>query len=294
MQLRFWGVRGSIPTPGPHTVRYGGNTTCLEVRTDDDALIILDAGSGIRALGLELARQMPLDCSIFITHTHWDHIQGLPFFVPLFVPGNRLTIHGLFDPVSMRSIRDVLSVQMEYRFFPVREAELKADIDFVTLTEKQQVQVDDATVTALLMNHPVLCMGYKIECNGKSLFFTGDHEPFQNIYSPQEPEYDDYQKHILDKRQGIIEFIRGVDVLVTDAQYTDDEYPDKVGWGHSTHSKGLEMAREAEVGRVYFTHHEPTRSDDELDAVLFALRRDHATAGGPEIDLAREGESVGI
>lgn len=294
MQLRFWGVRGSIPTPGPHTVRYGGNTTCLEVRTDDDALIILDAGSGIRALGLELARQMPLDCSIFITHTHWDHIQGLPFFVPLFVPGNRLTIHGLFDPVSMRSIRDVLSVQMEYRFFPVREAELKADIDFVTLTEKQQVQVDDATVTALLMNHPVLCMGYKIECNGKSLFFTGDHEPFQNIYSPQEPEYDDYQKHILDKRQGIIEFIRGVDVLVTDAQYTDDEYPDKVGWGHSTHSKGLEMAREAEVGRVYFTHHEPTRSDDELDAVLFALRRDHAAAGGPEIDLAREGESVGI
>lgn len=294
MQLRFWGVRGSIPTPGPQTVRYGGNTTCLEVRSDDNRLIILDAGSGIRALGLELARQMPVDCSIFISHTHWDHIQGLPFFVPLFVPGNTVTIHGLFDPVSMRSIRDVLSVQMEYRFFPVREAELKAAIDFVTLTEKQEVQVGDAVVTAVLMNHPVLCMGYKVQCNDKSMFFTGDHEHFQNIYSPQEPEYDDYQKHILDKRKSIMDFIQGVDVLVTDAQYTDEEYLSKVGWGHSTYARGLEMAVEAGVKRVFFTHHEPTRNDDELDALLFALRRDHARPGGPEIDFAREGEGVDI
>lgn len=292
MQLRFWGVRGSIPTPGPHTVRYGGNTTCLEVRSDDGTLIILDAGSGIRGLGLELARQMPVACNIFISHTHWDHIQGLPFFVPLFVPGNTVTIHGLFDPVSMRSIRDVLAVQMEYRFFPVREAELRADIDYATLKEGQQVTLGDATVTAVLMNHPVLCLGYIVACNGKSLFFTGDHEHFQNIYSPNDPEYDDFQKHILEKKQAIMQHIRGVDLLVTDAQYTEEEYVSKVGWGHSTFPQGLEMAREAGAKKVYFTHHEPTRTDDELDTLLVALRRDHGSPEGPEINLAREGETV--
>ncbi len=294
MQLRFWGVRGSIPTPGPHTVRYGGNTTCLEVRSDDGALIILDAGSGIRGLGQELVRQMPVACNIFISHTHWDHIQGLPFFAPLFVPGNSVTIHGLFDPVSMRSIRDVLAVQMEYRFFPVREAELKAEIEYTTLKEGQQVALGDATVTAVLMNHPVLCLGYKVACNGKSLFFTGDHEHFQNIYSPKEPEYDDFQKHILEKKQAIMRHVTGVDLLVTDAQYTEDEYASKTGWGHSTYSQGLKMAREAGAKKVYLTHHEPTRTDDELDAMLFALRRDCGSPEGPEINLAREGETVQI
>lgn len=292
MMLRFWGVRGSIPVPGPETVRYGGNTTCLEIFTDAGAVIIIDAGSGIRPLGLELAKRMPVDCAVFITHTHWDHIHGLPFFTPLFVEGNSVTIHGLSDPVSMRSIRDVLAVQMEYRFFPVREAELKADIEYVTLVENQEVTVADATVSAVLMNHPVLCLGYKVACNGKTLFFTGDHEHYQNIYSPGEPEYEDYQELIKERKRNVIERVRGVDVLVTDAQYTDAEYENKVGWGHSTYANGLEMAREVGAESVYFTHHEPTRSDDALDALLLGLRRDHEQPGGPRIHLAREGDCV--
>ncbi len=291
MELRFRGVRGSIPTPGPETVRYGGNTTCLELLSDDGSLIILDAGTGIRALGLELARRMPVTCHIFITHTHWDHIQGFPFFTPLFVPGNRIVLHGLFDPVSMRSIRDVLSVQLDYRFFPVREAELKADIAYETMHESLEVPVGDAVVSAVLMNHPVLCLGYKVRCNGKSLFFTGDHEHFQNIYAPDEPEYAEYQKHVAAKRQALVERLRGVDLMITDAQYTQEEYATKVGWGHSSYAQGLELARQAGVGRVYFTHHEPTRSDDALDAIAAELRRE-AGDGPPEVRLAREGELV--
>lgn len=237
MRVKFWGVRGSIPTPGPMTVKYGGNTPCIEVILDDGSILILDAGSGIRPLGLNLAKRMPIQSSLFISHTHWDHIQGLPFFLPLFVPGNRIDIYGLVDPVSMGSIRDALSVQLDYRFFPVREAELQAEIHYESLTESSIVQVGNATVTTMLMNHPVLCLGFKIESQGRSLFYTGDHEPYQNIYSPEEPEYDDYQQHITDKKQDMLRRLEGVDMLISDAQYTPEEYETKTGWGALAHAR---------------------------------------------------------
>jgi len=292
MRLTFWGTRGSIGVPGPDTVVYGGNTTCLEIAACGET-IILDAGTGIRALGQELARRMPVSCSIFISHTHWDHIQGLPFFVPLFVPGNTIAIHGTFDPVNNKDLREVLAAQMDYNYFPVRSAELKADIAYHTLREGQTVALGEVRVTPIIMNHPVISFGYKVSCGGKSVFFTGDHEDYANIYEPGDPFYDDYEDIIRQKRVQISDFIRGVDVLVSDCQYTEAEYPSKAGWGHSTPGMAVALAQSAGVGRLFLTHHEPTRADVGLTLFLEEIR-ERFKHTGIAIDLAREGQSVEI
>lgn len=267
MKIRFWGVRGSIPSPGRKTVRYGGNTTCIEIETDDGATIILDAGSGIHPLSHSLLKKLPLSCSIFITHTHWDHIQGLPFFVPVFIPGNHIRIYGAVDPVLQKDIGDILSRQMEYCYFPVREAELKADIQYSSLHERQTVEIGSAVVTNIVMNHPVLNFGYRIDCNGRKIFFTGDNEPLYNIYQPGDDYHTEYENQISRKNAMLADFIRDADVLIADAAYTEKEYPAKKGWGHGTYDSCIEMAKNAGVQTLYLTHHEPLRSDDELDSI---------------------------
>jgi len=201
MKVHFWGVRGSIPAPGPHTFRYGGNTTCIEVRSDDNSLIILDAGTGIFPLAQELLKQMPVQAHVFITHTHWDHIHGLPFFTQLFIPGNSVRIHGGYDVVAGRGIDQIMEVQLQYSYFPVREAEMKARIEYETLSIGEPVQVGDATVTPFLLNHPVVDFGYRVACNGKSVFFTGDHEPWSNMYSPEDEGYAEFQQ-MVETQQG--------------------------------------------------------------------------------------------
>ncbi|WP_027185981.1 MBL fold metallo-hydrolase [Desulfovibrio inopinatus] len=291
MRITMWGVRGSIPAPGPETVRYGGNTTCLEVVTSDDKRIILDAGSGIRALGLELAKNMPLSCDIFITHTHWDHIQGLPFFVPLFVPNNDIRIRGTFDPVSMKGIDEILAVQMEYCYFPVRSTELKANIRYDSIRERQTIQVGTATVSSILMNHPVLTFGYKIEDSGKSFFFTGDHEHYANIFSPEDQEYEEFEKLVAAKSANLLEFIDGVDYVVADAQYTQAEYPSRVGWGHATLDDCVALGRQANVGHLCLTHHEPTRTDDALESIFADLLHRNADMAN-KLSLAFEGKVI--
>ncbi len=291
MRFRFRGTRGSLAAPGSDTVKYGGNTTCIEVRSDADELIILDAGTGIRELGIELAASMPVKCHLFISHTHWDHIQGLPFFIPMFVPGNELIIYGPPDPLTMTGIEAVLAKQMEYPHFPVRVAELQADISYDTLSDGQTVDLGFASVSTLLMNHPAMDFGSKVRCDGKTLFFTGDHEPFYNIYQPGEEDYDDYEKIVQERNQGIVEFLRDVDVLIADAQYSEEEYPMKQGWGHSTFERTLALAQEAGVGKVYLTHHETTRTDDQIDAILARLQEEWKDSG-VNFDMAREGEVI--
>lgn len=267
MIINLRGVRGSIPVPGKDTIKYGGNTTCIEITTDEGDKIIIDGGSGIRQLGNELMKQLPVNCSIFITHTHWDHIQGLPFFIPLFVPGNNIDIYGSFDPVYMKDLKTILAQQMEYCYFPVRESELNANITYNNLKEGEAIQVGSATVTPLLINHPVLNFGYKIESNNKSFFFTGDYEPPLNIYQPEDEGYNEYQRLIDQQKQILTDFIQGVDVVVADCQYTREEYLTKKGWGHGTHDSCIELARAANIGALYFTHHDPTRTDQELDKI---------------------------
>jgi phosphoribosyl 1,2-cyclic phosphodiesterase len=288
-------VRGSIASPGPRTVRYGGNTTCIEVRSDDNTLIVLDAGTGIFQLSQTLFKEMPLTAHVFITHTHWDHIQGLPFFIPIFVPGNTVRVHGAYDIVSGAGIEQVMDVQLQYSYFPVREAELKARIEYETLTVGEPCQVGDATVTSVMLNHPVIDLGYRVDCNGKSVFFTGDHEPWYNIYDPADAEYAEYQRMVDEKTDAVVEAIRGVDVLIADSSYTVAEYPAKKGWGHGTFDASIALGKRAGAKRVICTHHEPTRFDDDLERVFNeAVERNPRGAGDPEVLLAREGLEIEI
>ncbi|MDD5248429.1 MAG: MBL fold metallo-hydrolase [Rhodocyclaceae bacterium] len=293
MKIRFWGVRGSIASPGPHTVRYGGNTTCIEVRTDDNTLIVLDGGTGIFQLSQTLLKEMPLTAHVFITHTHWDHIQGLPFFIPIFVPGNTVRIHGAYDIVSGSGIEQVMNVQLQYSYFPVREAELKARIEYETLTVGAPFAVGDAVVSNVMLNHPVIDLGYRVDCNGKSVFFTGDHEPWYNIYDPADAEYAEYQRIIDEKQDAVVAAIRGVDVLIGDSSYTAAEYPAKRGWGHGTFDSTIALGRRAGAKKVICTHHEPTRFDDDLEKAFHeALARNPGGAGDAEVLLAREGMEI--
>ena len=293
MKIKFWGVRGSIPSPGASTVKYGGNTTCIEIRTDNNELIILDAGTGVYPLSQMLLKEMPLAAHFLITHTHWDHIQGLPFFIPIFIPGNSLRLHGAFDPVSGRGIEQVMDVQLQYSYFPVREAEMKANIEYEILLPERSVAIGQAIVTPTLLNHPVINFGYRIDCNGKSVFFTGDHEPYYNIYAPGEDGFEEYRMLIEQKEASIIAAMRGVDVLIADSSYTDLEYKSKQGWGHGTYRSCFDMAKKAGAKILYCTHHEPTRSDEALEREFaLALSTYPVSAGDPEFRLAREGEEI--
>lgn len=293
MKVRFWGVRGSIASPGPQTVRYGGNTTCIEVRSDAGALIILDAGTGIFPLAQQLLKHLPVQANIFMTHTHWDHIQGLPFFTPLYIPGNSVRIHGGYDIVSRRGIEQIMEVQLQYSFFPVREAEMKAAIDYRTVNVGESVTVGDATVTPLLLNHPVVNFGYRIDCNGKSVFFTGDHEPWPNIYPTDDTEHVEYQRMIDQQQAHLDAALAGVDILIADSSYAAAEYQTKIGWGHGTLEGSIAWGRRLGVKTLVCTHHEPERDDDALEAAFAAAMRAAGPKAGDncttEFMLSREG-----
>lgn len=284
MKFRFWGVRGSIPSPGPRTARYGGNTTCIEVRTDADTLIVLDGGTGLFPLAQHLLARPPVHANIFITHSHWDHIHGLPFFTPLFVKGSRVRLHGAHDPVTGRGIEHVMGVQLQNSYFPVGETEMSATIEYRTLEVGVPLAVGDAVVSNVVMNHPVTNLGYRIDCNGKSLFFTGDHEPFA---APD--------GELLARERRMDAVMAGVDALIVDCSYTRDEYPSKRGWGHGTFDGAIEMALRVGARTLYCTHHEPTRGDDELEAAFAEVMARHAARlGNLRVLLAWEGLEVDL
>lgn len=293
MKIKFWGVRGSIPSPGPNTQRYGGNTTCIEVRTDDNDLIILDGGTGIFPLAQQLLKEMPLTAHIFNTHSHWDHIQGLPFFIPIFVPGNTIYLYGAFDPISGAGPERIMNIQMQYSYFPVREAEIQSRMHYLTVMPREVINIGRTSITPTLLSHPVVNLGYRIEGKGKSLFFTGDHEPHYNIYEPDDDGFEEYQALIDEQRVSIVDAIRGVDVLIADSSYTIDEYPNKKGWGHGTFDSCIELAQAAGVKILYCTHHEPTRSDDDLEKAFAEAVARHACKN-LDIRLAREGDEIVI
>jgi phosphoribosyl 1,2-cyclic phosphodiesterase/CheY-like chemotaxis protein len=287
MQVQFWGTRGSLPKPGPATARYGGNTPCLEVRTARGTIVIIDGGTGLHGLGLNLlsSGSKALAGHILISHTHWDHIQGVPFFAPFFVPGNKWDIYG---PKGLhQSLRETLAGQMQHTYFPIAPDQFGATIHYHDLLEGT-FDIDDIKVTAQYLNHPALTLGYRLEADGASLVYCCDHEPYSRAVADGRGEFAG-----LDQRHA--EFVEGADLLVHDAQYTAAEYPTKVGWGHSSGEFVVKLAQRAQVKTVALTHHDPLRSDSELDQIVEGLKATlHAGQSSPVVFAAAEGQPIEI
>jgi CheY-like chemotaxis protein/phosphoribosyl 1,2-cyclic phosphodiesterase len=263
MRVRFWGTRGSIATPGPSTLRFGGNTSCVEVVTNAGQRFIFDAGTGVRPLGLELmaSAPKPVRATILLGHTHWDHIQGFPFFTPVFVPGNEFTICA---PAGMaRSLADVLAGQMEFTYFPVELGQLPAKIHYRELAEGTY-DFEGTRIVAQFINHPATSLGYRIEADGVVVAYICDHEPFGPAVWVEDAAARRIENilHAGDRRHA--EFMRHADLLIHDAQYTPEEYPAKKNWGHSTFAYVVELAAAADVRQLALTHHEPTHDDAQL------------------------------
>jgi len=216
---------------------------------------------------------------------------GIPFFSPIFIAGNQVKIYGGLDPVTNEGIQRAFSAQLQYSYFPIREAELKANIEYKTIRPAEPVTIGKATITAILLNHPVLNFGYRIDCDGQSIFFTGDYESLFNIYYPADTEYVEYQSFIDEKKNQLVNFINGVDALIVDSSYTADEYPAKKGWGHGTYEAAIQLAQRTKVKSLFFTHHEPTRTDQQLEAIFQALLIKHSKLD-IKLFLAQEGVDI--
>jgi phosphoribosyl 1,2-cyclic phosphodiesterase len=254
---RFWGVRGSCAAAGGHTAQVGGNTSCVEVRVGEQ-LFILDAGTGLRALGAELMqRGGRVDATLLLSHFHWDHIQGFPFFTPGYVPGNRLTVYGPERAAPRGDVRAAIDAQMKPPHFPVGLEAMRAQMQFHALPAGAAVRVGAASVRAAAASHPNGCLAYRIEAGGRSVVYATDTEH-------------DASTGAIDRN--LCELARGADVLIYDAQYTDDEYcgsrgGSKRGWGHSTATEGVRLAKAAGVGQLILFHHDPSHDDWQIACI---------------------------
>ncbi len=257
----FWGVRGTLPVPGPKSVRYGGNTSCMTLSIEGDQLFIFDAGSGIKELSNHLMAQPPgrITAKIFISHPHWDHINALPFFAPLYRAGNEFEVCGPAN--GDMGMRELVGAQMDGIFFPITMREFGARVTFRDLGE-EVLPIGDIVVRTLLLNHPGNCLGYRVDYRQASVCYVTDNE----LIPPSSPQHDPA------RRERLIEFVRGTDALITDTTYTDAEYESKTGWGHSSVSQVIDLAHHAQVGSLYLFHHDPEQSDDQIDAKLAQAR----------------------
>src|SRR5437867_5246804 len=280
MQIRFWGTRGSIAAPGPTTARYGGNTSCVEVRAADGTVIILDCGTGARELGIHLAQTMPqpMRLHLFIGHTHWDHSQGFPFFVPAFLPGSELNIYA---PMGFqRGLEEAMAGQMEYAYFPVKLRDLRSRIHFTELDEGF-FRVGDVLVETQYLNHTAPTVAYRMTSDGATIAYATDHEPFWSAPGR-------VSQHPGDERH--IAFLKGANLVIHDAQYTVDEYRDKVGWGHSSLEYAVDVALAAGVERLVLFHHDPAHDDTILEQMEIAARAQVARRGQAlDVLAGREG-----
>ena len=294
-RMKFWGVRGSIPTPGPGTVRYGGNTSCVEVRAAGE-IIILDAGSGLCPFGRALTQEFgsqPLNLTLLLTHTHWDHIQGLPFFRPVYQPQCRMRILGYEG--ARRGLVNVLSGQMESPYFPVLFDELPGNIQIEELRD-MEFQVGALRVKAWFANHPGICVGYRIFTDEGSVAFFPDNEPHTSLHNRTKPPSADDEASLAyaqAQEQKTVEFLRGTDALILDSQYDCEEYKSHIGWGHGCVDYAVSLAIKAGVKKLFLFHHDPEHDDDKVENMLAHARKLVAEQKSSLlVDAAREGVVV--
>ena len=275
-KIRFWGVRGSIPVPGPQTARFGGNTSCVEVRADGQ-IVILDAGSGLHPLGASLVaevREQPLDVTLLITHTHWDHIQGFPFFAPAYEPRNRIRVCGFAE--ALGGLRETFARQMETPFFPIPLTKMSEGVVFEELGG-DAFQIGGIRVSACRTSHPGLCYGYRLDTSAGSICYLPDHEVGGVNAAPGDAS--------------VAQLIHEADLVILDAQYTAEEYRGREGWGHSSMEDAVRVARDAGAKQLHLFHHDPAHDDDLLDQMLQKARR-IAAGSGMRVRSAREGEQI--
>lgn len=290
--VRFWGVRGSIPVPGPDTVYYGGNTSCVEVRAEGE-LIILDAGTGLRSLGHHLKREFAgkrINLSILISHTHWDHIQGFPFFSPAYDPRNEIRVFALDGP--RKSLEATLAIQMESPYFPITMQEMPGNIRFEAL-KSLEFDVGAVHVKAAFMNHPGICAGYRLFTRAGSVAYFPDNELFGRQLGPQEATSAEVREFAAARDEQLEQFIRGADVVISDAQYSAEEYAAHAGWGHSCADDVVRLALRAGVKQLFLFHHDPDHTDAQI-AQMLAMARRVAAPGGSSllVEAAREGLEI--
>ena len=273
MKIKFWGTRGSIPVSGKEYKKYGGGTACVELRTGDDEIIIIDAGTGMRKLGDRLLNEDRHLYHILFTHAHWDHLMGLPFFKPIYLDKTKIQTYGC--PVSQGSLKKMVSRILEPPNFPVKFEDVQADFTFHKECDRS-FEIGSVTVTPIMLSHPNQGLGYRFSENGRQLVFLTDNE--LKYRHPGGLNYEDY-----------LEFARGADMLIHDAMYTEEEYRHTKTWGHTTFTTALKLALEAGVKTFVLFHHNPERSDGHLDRTVDECRRIIREAGSNlECFAARE------
>lgn len=294
--VRFWGVRGSIPTPGLRTAIFGGNTSCVEVRVGDQ-VFVLDAGSGIRALGQSLMREFrdkPLNITMLVTHTHWDHIQGFPFFIPAYNPKVNVRIVGYEGAVH--GLRGALFEQMQSAFFPIGLDQMASHVTFEELSDMES-DLGAAKVRTIFANHPGICLGYRLRTPAGDVVYMPDHEAYerheierQKLAGETSPPGLEYAR-LQDEK--VIEFIREADVVIGDTQYDSVEYPSRLGWGHTCADDAVELAMRAGVKHLFLFHHDPDHHDEKMKAMIAHAKEKVAAAGSPMVvSAAREGTEL--
>ena len=283
MKVRFWGVRGSIPVPGRTTNRYGGNTSCVEVRPKGGHPIIIDAGTGLRRLGKSLMEESFGDgkgkASILISHTHWDHVQGLPFFSPAYHKGNEIEIYARQRDMHLEA---VFSAQNRAPYFPVPLSAMQAEMKFHEVIEGQKFNIGNAKVSVTRLNHPWIAIAYRVDVDGASVVYCSDTAPFADFllgtdFVKQAPNLDgplapETAEELAQMRAGVLNLARNADLLIYDTQFSKEEYRQRPHWGHSHPDDAIAIAREAKVKTLCLFHHAPMRTDDENDKILAQFR----------------------